>query len=67
MPPSRCSATKRGAVCDNATGCQLFADAAESFVAEWRISNRTFVRTVFSGSDDIVSLFMKNIDPPEFD
>jgi hypothetical protein len=65
MPPSRSSATKRGAVSDASR--HLFADAAESFVAEWRIINGTFVTTSLSGSDDIISLFMKNIDPPEFD
>jgi len=45
----------------------LFADGAETFVAEWVVTGGSNVRTVMSGSDDIVDLFMKHIDPPEYE
>lgn len=59
-----------GGKCSDKRNCQfrgLFSDASESFVAEWSIVNGISIRTVFSGSEDIVNLFTKNIDPPEFD
>jgi hypothetical protein len=59
-----------GGKCFSTKDCQfrgLFSDAAGSFVAEWRIVNGMPIRTVLTDSNDIVNLFMKNIDPPEFD
>jgi len=59
-----------GGRCFNTKDCQfrgLFSDGAGSFVAEWRIVNGMPIRTVLTDSDDIISLFMKNIDPPEYD
>jgi len=58
-----------GCNCFDKTNCQLrgiFADGAATFVAEWRIIDGRSVRTVFAFDDDIVDLFMKNIDPPEY-
>jgi hypothetical protein len=58
-----------GGKCSDQKNCQfrgIFSDGAGSFVAEWRIVGGVPTRTVLSGSDDIVHLFMKNIDPPEF-
>jgi hypothetical protein len=59
-----------GGKCFDTRNCQirgLFSDAAGSFVAEWRIVNGLVVRTVLTDSNDVVNLFTKNIDPPEFD
>jgi hypothetical protein len=36
-------------------------------VAEWRVVNGTAVRTVLTDSHDVVTLFMKNIDTPDFE
>jgi hypothetical protein len=58
-----------GGKCYDQKNCQfrgLFSDAVGSFVAEWRIVNGLAIRTVLSGSDDIVQLFAQHIDPPEF-
>jgi hypothetical protein len=59
-----------GGKCFDTKNCQfrgLFSDAAGSFVAEWAIVDGLSIRTVLSGSGDIVDLFMKHIDPPEFE
>lgn len=59
-----------GGKCFDVKNCQvrgIFSDAAGSFVAEWLIVNGKVFRTVITGSNDVVDLFMKNIDPPEFD
>jgi hypothetical protein len=40
----------------------VFADASESFVAEWTVSGSTSSRTVLSSSIDILDLFFRNID-----
>jgi len=59
-----------GGKCFDAKNCQfrgLFSDAAGAFVAEWRIVNELQVRTVLTDSNDVVNLFEKKIDPPEFD
>lgn len=59
-----------GGKCFDTKNCQvrgIFSDAAGTFVAEWRVVNGLPVRTVLTDSNDIVDLFMKNIDPPEFD
>jgi len=59
-----------GGKCFDSRTCHfrgLFADASETFVAEWLVVNGTPVRTVLSGSIDIVNLFTEHIDPPEFD
>jgi hypothetical protein len=57
-----------GGKCFNGESCQvrgLFSDAAGTFVAEWRVVKGVAVRTVLTDSDDVVNLFIKNIDPPE--
>ncbi|MDA8078292.1 MAG: hypothetical protein M0Z79_05070 [Nitrospiraceae bacterium] len=59
-----------GGKCFDDKNCQfrgLFSDGAGTFVAEWRVVNGLSVRTVLTDSNDIVNLFEKNIDPPEFD
>ena len=59
-----------GGKCDDSNNCQLrglFSDAGGAFVAEWRIVNGESIRTVLTDSDDVVNLFIKNIDPPEFE
>lgn len=59
-----------GGKCFDAKNCQLrgiFSDAAGSFVAEWRIVGGVPIRTVLTNSNDVVNLFMRHIDPPEFD
>jgi hypothetical protein len=58
-----------GGKCFDPKNCQLrglFSDGAGSFVAEWRVVDGVSVRTILSGSDDIVHLFTEHIDPPEF-
>jgi hypothetical protein len=45
----------------------LFADAALTYVAEWVVVDGVPARTVLTGSQDIVDVFMKNIDAVEFD
>jgi hypothetical protein len=44
-----------------------FSDAAGSFVAEWLIVNGVSIRTVLTDSSDVGDLFMKSIDPPEYE
>lgn len=59
-----------GGKCFNRKNCQfrgLFSDAGGAFLAEWLIVNGVSVRTVLTGSNDVVNLFMQNIDPPDFD
>lgn len=59
-----------GGRCFDKKNCQfrgLFSDAAGSFVGEWLIVDGVTIRAVLTSSNDVVSLFMKNIDPPEFD
>jgi len=59
-----------GGKCFDNGNCQLrglFSDGAGTFVAEWAIVNGLSIRTVLTGSDDVVNLFMKNIDPPEYE
>lgn len=59
-----------GGRCFDEKNCQVrgvFSDAAGSFVAEWLIVDGRIFRTVLTGSNDVVDLFMKHIDPPEFD
>lgn len=59
-----------GGQCADAKNCGfrgLFSDGASSFVAEWRIANGVATRTVLTDSSDVVQLFMKQIDPPDFD
>jgi len=45
----------------------LFGDAAGSYVGEWSIGNGTPVRTILTGQNDVINLFMQHIDPPVFD
>jgi hypothetical protein len=57
-----------GGKCFDRKNCRfrgIFSDGEGSFVAEWIIVDGVTVRTVLSGSDDIVSLFIKHIDPPD--
>lgn len=59
-----------GGKCSDVKNCQIrgiFSDAAGTFVAEWRVVNELPVRTVLTDSSDVVDLFIKNIDPPEFE
>ena len=59
-----------GGKCFSTKDCQfrgLFSDGASSFVAEWRVVNGKPIRTVLTSSGDVVNLFMKNIDPPEYE
>ena len=59
-----------GGKCFDAHNCQfrgLFSDAAGSFVAEWRIVGDQATRTVLTDSNDVVHLFIANIDPPEYE
>jgi len=59
-----------GGRCYDKSNCQfrgIFSDAAGSFVAEWLIVDGLAIRTVLTSSNDVVNLFKKNIDPPEFD
>lgn len=59
-----------GGACFDSKNCRfrgLFSDAAASFVAEWLIMDGISRRTVLTNSNDVVNLFMKNIDPPVFD
>ena len=59
-----------GGKCVSKKDCQfrgLFSDGAGSFVAEWRVVDGKPIRTVLTDSNDIVNLFMKNIDPKEYD
>jgi hypothetical protein len=59
-----------GAHCYDKDHCSLrglFSDAAGSFVAEWVIVNGKSTRTVITSSDDIVHLFIENIEPPHYE
>jgi hypothetical protein len=56
-----------GGRCADAVNCTfrgLFSDGAGTFVAEWKIVDGTPQRTVLSWSDDVVKLFMDDIDSP---
>ncbi len=44
----------------------VFSDAAGAFAAEWSIVDGVSVRNVLTDSSDVVRLFLKQIDPPEF-
>ena len=59
-----------GGKCFDKKHCQfrgLFSDAAGSFVAEWWIVDAVAIRTVLTGSRDVVRLFGENIEPLEYD
>jgi len=59
-----------GGSCENALNCTLrglFSDAAGAYVAEWQIVNGVSERTILTWSADVVTEFMKHIDPPEYD
>jgi hypothetical protein len=58
-----------GGKCFNTKHCQfrgLFSDGAGSFVAEWQVINGLPTRTVLSDQYDIMDLFTRHIDPPEY-
>ncbi|MFC3150733.1 hypothetical protein ACFOEK_06825 [Litoribrevibacter euphylliae] len=57
-------------VCQYQANCTfrgIFSDAAASFVVEWRINQGVPERTIMTSSQDVVSLFIDNIDPPVYD
>jgi hypothetical protein len=59
-----------GGKCVDERNCQrrgIFSDGAGAFVAEWLIVDGRVFRTVLTGSNDVVDLFIKHIDPPEFE
>lgn len=56
-----------GATCYDENNCVLrgvFGDGAETFVAQWEISDGHVERTVFTAVSDVVDLFRSHIDPP---
>jgi hypothetical protein len=59
-----------GAHCYSDVDCKLrgiFSDAAGSYVAEWIMFGGTSQRTVLTSTNDVMHMFMKNIDPPYYD
>jgi hypothetical protein len=59
-----------GGKCSDEKNCQfrgVFSDAGGAYVAEWRIVGGKSIRTVLTDSDDVNNLFIKNIDPPEYE
>lgn len=57
-----------GGSCSSIGICQfrgIFSDGVGSFVAEWQIVDGLSFRTILSDSNDVVNLFIHNIDPPE--
>lgn len=59
-----------GGKCFDTKNCEfrgIFSDAAGSFVAEWRIVGGVSVRTVLTNSSDVVNLFIRHIDPPDYE
>jgi hypothetical protein len=59
-----------GGKCFDAIDCQfrgVFSDAAGTFVAEWKVVDGVSIRTVLTNSSDVVDLFLKHIDPPEYE
>jgi hypothetical protein len=59
-----------GGKCFYAKNCHfrgLFSDGAGTFVAEWHIVNGTQIRTILTNTNDVVNLFMRHIDPPEYE
>ena len=56
--------------CSSPRSCVLrgiFSDAAGSFVAEWQVRDGLAERTILTNSADVVSLFIRNIDPPRYE
>jgi hypothetical protein len=59
-----------GGGCDGPSYCTLrgiFSDGAGAFVVQWSVYEGVTTRTVITGADDIVDLFIRHIDPPEYD
>jgi len=59
-----------GGQCADTTNCGfrgLFSDGASTFVAEWQIAHGVSTRTVLTDSSDVVDLFKRKIDPPDFE
>lgn len=59
-----------GGKCFDTRNCQfrgVFSDAAGTFVAEWKVVDGVSIRTVLTNSSDVVDLFLKHIDPPEYE
>ncbi len=57
-----------GGKCFDVMNCQfrgVFSDGVGTFAAEWRVVNGIPIRTVITASNDVIQLFIKNIDPPE--
>ena len=54
-------------VCHNIRWCTfrgIFSDGAGSFVAEWQVRDGLSERTIITGAQDIVHLFITHIEPP---
>ncbi len=69
-PLNRGNVRYLGGRCDGPGYCTIrgiFSDGGGAFVAQWAIYEGVSMRTVITGADDIVDLFIKNIDPPEYD
>ena len=45
----------------------LFSDAAGSYIGEWKITNTQPYRTVLTSSNDLVKVFIKDINPPKYE
>lgn len=59
-----------GGSCSDRDNCHfrgLFSDGAGAFVAEWHVVDGMASRTVLTDSSDIIELFRRNIDPPDFE
>ncbi len=58
-----------GGGCKDQRNCRfrgLFSDAAGAFVAEWQIVDGIPVRTILGNSPDVMNLFARHIEPPDF-
>jgi hypothetical protein len=58
-----------GGNCKDQKNCRfrgLFSDAAGAFVAEWQIVDGISVRTILTNSPDVMNLFVRHIEPPDF-
>jgi hypothetical protein len=59
-----------GGKCHDVKNCEfrgIFSDGSGSYVAEWKIIAGLSFRTILTNSDDVVKLFIHNIDPPEIE
>lgn len=69
-PRAHQAETHMSAHCYDAENCTLrgvFSDAGGAYIAEWQIRTGKAVRTVLTGSSDLVHQFLgKGINPPVF-